>query len=521
MICYFFNFSNIRKAAVLVVAAALLWTLPGCSKSQDSSKKSDSVPAKSVKSADTPTREVWDVCFTQGARVGYVQTTYSRTTVGGKPAVRIDGVTQIALKRFGEDTQQQIHYNSTETPTGRLIRFESEMQMGASPLRTTGQVVGRRLVMESVSQGKVTTGAIDWSADYGGFFAMEQSLLGKPMQPGERRTLHTLIAGFNQVATLEMVAGKWEQTLLLHGTYNLLHIDTMAIFPDGNKMEQTVWIDRTGDTIKTRSPAMAMESYRVSKEEALEKSDGAKFDIGLNTTVKLPKPLPNGHDTKRIVYRVRLEGSDPAAVFVSGSTQQIKSIDANTADVTVYSVRPDRPGNPDAPADLPTADDRVPNNWIQSDNAKVIALAREAADGETDSWKTAVKLEQFVHNFIKLKDYSQAFASAAEVIDTREGDCTEHAVLLAALCRAQGIPARVAIGLVIMPNGKEFGYHMWTEVFIDKQWIPIDATLARGGIGAAHLKLAHSNLKGASAYGSFLPVVQVVGRLKIEVMEGE
>jgi hypothetical protein len=49
-------------------------------------------------------------------------------------------------------------------------------------------------------------------------------------------------------------------------------------------------------------------------------------------------------------------------------------------------------------------------------------------------------------------------------------------------------------------------------------WIPIDATLAQGGIAADHLKLAHSNLKGASAYSSFLPVVQVVGRLKIEIM---
>ena len=52
-------------------------------------------------------------------------------------------------------------------------------------------------------------------------------------------------------------------------------------------------------------------------------------------------------------------------------------------------------------------------------------------------------------------------------------------------------------------------------------WIPIDATLAKGGIGAGHLELAHSSLKGASAYSSFLPVVQVVGRLKIEVIEAE
>jgi hypothetical protein len=33
--------------------------------------------------------------------------------------------------------------------------------------------------------------------------------------------------------------------------------------------------------------------------------------------------------------------------------------------------------------------------------------------------------------------------------------------------------------------------------------------------------MAHSNLKGASALSSFLPVLEVIGRLKIEVLEVE
>jgi len=38
-----------------------------------------------------------------------------------------------------------------------------------------------------------------------------------------------------------------------------------------------------------------------------------------------------------------------------------------------------------------------------------------------------------------------------------------------------------------------------------------------GGIGAAHLKLGDSNLKGAFAYTAFLPVIQVLGRLSINI----
>jgi hypothetical protein len=49
----------------------------------------------------------------------------------------------------------------------------------------------------------------------------------------------------------------------------------------------------------------------------------------------------------------------------------------------------------------------------------------------------------------------------------------------------------------------------------------MDATLAQGGIGAAHLKLVHSNLAGASALSCFLPVAQVAGGLTIEILEAE
>ena len=128
-------------------------------------------------------------------------------------------------------------------------------------------------------------------------------------------------------------------------------------------------------------------------------------------------------------------------------------------------------------------------------------------------------MERYVHEELKKKNFSQAFATASEVARSLEGDCTEHAVFLAALCRARGIPARVAIGLVYIQGDQAFGYHMWTEAYIDKRWIPLDGTLARGGIGAGHLKIQHTNLKGASAYSAFLPVVQVLGRLSIEVLD--
>ncbi len=173
------------------------------------------------------------------------------------------------------------------------------------------------------------------------------------------------------------------------------------------------------------------------------------------------------------------------------------------------------------PLRLPSEEDRTPNNLIQSDDPQVVALANSVASGEKDPWKIACELESLVKHTIKLKNFSQAFSTAAEVAREREGDCTEHSVLLAALARARGIPARVAIGLVYQPASQGFVYHMWNQLWIDDRWVPMDATLGRGGIGAAHLKLTDSNLAGAQAYSSFLPIAQVIGQLKIEILEVE
>jgi transglutaminase-like putative cysteine protease len=62
---------------------------------------------------------------------------------------------------------------------------------------------------------------------------------------------------------------------------------------------------------------------------------------------------------------------------------------------------------------------------------------------------------------------------------------------------------------------------MWTEVYIDKRWIPIDGTLAQGGISAAYLKIAQSNLKDATATSAFLPVVQILGRLSVKILNAK
>lgn len=89
------------------------------------------------------------------------------------------------------------------------------------------------------------------------------------------------------------------------------------------------------------------------------------------------------------------------------------------------------------------------------------------------------QLERYVHQFITDPTYIHGFNIASVTANNKSGDCTEHAVLLAALARASNIPARVIVGTVIMgEQGALVAYgHAWTEVWYEEQWHVIDAAL--------------------------------------------
>lgn len=498
-----------------VLLAALLLAAAGCR------------PATQESSETTPLaedRELWNSCYIQGVKVGYERTTYRHVKHEGQSAIRIEGLVHLTIKRFQEVAESEMRFISVETPDGKVLEFEGHVGGSGIPMVTKGRVHGDRLEVKTVTHGKTVSTAHPWSSDCGGFFAVEQSLERQPMQPNERRKVRCLVAGTDQVTAVDLAARDFEAVKLLGGTYDLLRIDAALELPGGQKLTETMWTDRTGVTLRRRTEAMSLESFRVPKAVALEKSDEAGFDLGKDLSVPLERTIPNAHGTKQARYRLHLDGGDPAGTFVSGSSQRVRSLDPHTAEVTVYAIRPDSPaGNPDAADDPPTAEDSAPNSLIQSDNPKIVALAAEAAGQQKDPWKVAMALEARTRATITKKDYTQALASAAEVIESGVGDCTEHAVLLAALARARGIPARVAIGLVYLEqDGKGmFAYHMWDELYIGKRWIPMDGTQAKGGIGAAHLKIAHTSLQGSAAFSSFLPVANVAGRLKIRVDQVE
>lgn len=142
---------------------------------------------------------------------------------------------------------------------------------------------------------------------------------------------------------------------------------------------------------------------------------------------------------------------------------------------------------------------------------RVRETAQIAVGPETDTWRRAVRIHDWVFRNIT-KTPVISIPSALDVLQTREGDCNEHAVLFTALARAAGIPTRIAVGIVWSDESMAFGYHAWAEVYVG-EWIPMDPTFGQPIADATHIKLLNG---GIDQWPRLLPYI---GAMQIEVIE--
>lgn len=135
-----------------------------------------------------------------------------------------------------------------------------------------------------------------------------------------------------------------------------------------------------------------------------------------------------------------------------------------------------------------------PEMLIESDDPNIIAEAEAITAGSTDSWEAVVRLSEWVG-----KEISGAVPGGTSAINTyriRQGECGSHSRLLAAFCRAVGIPSRLSAGCMYSTwYGGSFGQHAWTEVYLgdDIGWVAVDATILEYDyVDAGHIRLGTS-----------------------------
>jgi hypothetical protein len=480
------------------------------------SKDADKSPEIAVKSSKSDDEETWQVILLDEQRIGWSRTSTKTLRRDGKSILRTSNDVAMKFRRFGQHIDMQKTLTTEETPEGDLLSYTMELRNPPAATTTTvGKVQGKELRVETTLAGKTQTVKLDWDADIRSPAWQERTLTSPPLAAGGRRSFKSFFPDFNKVATVKIQADQKVATKMLDGRERTLLKARISndLVPD---MVTRVYLDEAGKTLRTDDDLLGkvMSLFTVSEAEAMKELSGEQIDIASNTLVPCG-PIKQAHKATKATYRITLTGDDPEKYVSEGETQTIHRISAETVELKVTTVK-----LPRELKKVPIDDEYVrPTQYLQSTDPKVVAHAKKAALGvETSPLHAAVQMERYVNRNLKKKNFSTALASAAEVAKTLEGDCTEHAVLLAAMLRAQGIPSRVAVGLVYVEGAQAFGGHMWTEAWLGGHWYPLDATLGQGGIGAGHIRLAESSFAddAPSPVTMFLPLIKVLGRVKIE-----
>jgi transglutaminase-like putative cysteine protease len=264
-------------------------------------------------------------------------------------------------------------------------------------------------------------------------------------------------------------------------------------------------------------PGMGKATFEraLRKEDAVKPVDISRLkDVGFTQSIALKRSIQQPHDCAAITYKITLPGDPkPETAFARDDRQVVRDVNLKARSFVMEVKGRQAPPAVAPPGTAPVADEFLQSNYfITSDDANVRRHASAAIGNETDPWRRALRIERWVHNNMRAMNFTEALAPAFEVAKSLSGDCTEYSMLAAAMCRAAGVPSRTAIGVVYADGrtGPVFAFHMWTEVYVNGQWIGLDATLGKGGIGPAHLKVSDHSWHDMRALTPLLPLMRVM-----------
>ncbi|QDV66785.1 Transglutaminase-like superfamily protein [Rosistilla carotiformis] len=465
--------------------------------------------------------EWWDAYLVGREPIGF-SVSKVEPVGGGEAYVRFSMEEQLKIRRGKQVVQQWLKQTSLESVSGAFQEFESELSRGGDIVLSRGAVGYNQLNITVRRGDQKETHSIPWDAKSRGPFALQQSLRGKPMQPGETRLLRALMPIQNVLGTIHLKAIDRINVAMLEGdTKQLLEIESTVKVGDQVMLSQLLWANELGEVLKTYTPALDFSTFRTNRETATRVGT-PKHDLLTATAIRVRTDDDWSSIRKRspIAYRIQHQTEDPVPLFESSPSQSVTAIDGRT----VLAVC-DGSGALSADSKPVGEQDEIANALIQSDHPTILQMLKSLLVTESTSLEQkAETLRLGVHRHVRKKNFSRGFLSAAQVATEAEGDCTEHAILLAALCRAAGIPSRVAAGLLMLPpaDGETqplMAYHMWTLIWTGDRWQVLDATLAEPPRFADRIMVVSSDLASGNEYRCLLPVLQVMGQIDVAIKD--
>ena len=463
--------------------------------------------------------------FMEGKKVGHA--THTRIVQDGRVTTTEDA--RVTISRLGTPMTMVIAETSIETAEGKPLSFQSVQQLGAMTMKVEGTVDSANMAnVMSSTMGAQQKSTIPWPPGAVMSEGLRLLTLKHGLKAGTEYEANVFSAGMMSAVATKVSVGPKKEVDLLGRIVTLTEMTTSVSLPGSAPITTQSYVDDDLRTLKTWIPLAGMRVEMVSCTKEFALGDNDVLELIDKMFVRSPQRLENVGSATSITYTL---------APVAGAKLVVPSIDNQKAETlpdgrTLLTVAPVA-----APAGGPfpyKGDDPVllealkPTRYLQSDRKEIVALARKAMGNAKDPSEVAKRIESFVAEYVEDRSLSVGYASAAEVAESRKGDCSEFAVLTAALCRAVGIPAQVVVGVAYVADfaGLEgFGGHAWTQAYVggDTQgkggkWIGLDASFkggGRGGYDAGHIALAVGNGEPAD----FFNIATSLGQFRIEKSE--
>lgn len=454
----------------------------------------------------------------EGARAGWMRSTQTRA----------DGVVTTTRRMKFEVRRGQARSTSSlttrfvESADGTPVSMIATHEIGAAPVTVEYQFKDGRI--EAVSDQRTERTLID---------APKEAWL--PPAAAATYLRHRLAARAGEISyrTMDPLTGPQVVTVTHSGIRPVTRrIEDRNI--EGFLMETTAsnapgtvsidFVDSEGNPVTQKATlgGLAVEFVLSGPEVVSLESDAPELLV--STFVKPDRRISDPRRATEAVYVLDF-GSGPAPPIPETGSQSVVSTDGARVTISVNVASP----NPAPEQDTENREYLDPSAMVASRDPLVREIAeravRDIPAGETRA--RAAALMKAVDRHISKKTLDVGFAGAAETARRREGDCTEHAVLLAAVLRSIGIPSRVAGGLLYVSEfagvRHVFGYHLWTQALLTvdgtTRWIDLDATLSSGvGFDATHVCLTASPLTDDRGMLDLLGLAHAMGRLGITVV---
>lgn len=449
--------------------------------------------------------ETWMSVTLEGRKIGHLHT---QREVKGDRVVNSQNMA-MSIDRAGISVALEVGETHEESLDGKPLAF-----------RTTSKMSG----VESTSEGRIADGSIEVSSSVGGISqrktvawpdgallteGLRLDAQKRGLKPGTTYTQQAFQPLNLEAYALSTTVKPAEEVDLPGGRRQLTRLEHVLNLP-GLPLPSTDWVDAKFEAKKVQMAQLGLNLELLVCDKACALAPNQASDSLQQALLQAPRTLQREALAKPLRYRLSPRDRERKLDLPATDEQQV----ARDGDSVVVTVQPQAsPGAGGKP--LPA--DTQPNAWLQSGSSEIQRLARQASPGDKSDAERMRDLEKFVFNFIDKKSLTVGYASALETAQTRQGDCTEHALLLAALGRARGIPTRVATGLAFTESfgGAErvFVPHAWVQAWVGGRWQSFDAALGRFDSG--HIALG----VGDGDPWRFFNGVGTLGNLQLDKVE--